>query len=286
MAIGRADQVAIYSVAPSELARAAVRLAQRVRVAERGARASLLGQWGAASEVPFTVWRPELRRTTPPTPGTLGRVAEAYLALDGGRVVITGTAGAGKTVLALELVMQLLDRWQQTRPVPVRLSLADWDPETQPFEAWLARQIGDTYGVRQRHAAALVAQRLVLPVLDGLDEMDEDPDQPVMAVAAVRAVNRYQGYPQAAPLVITCRTELYERLRRDSGGVAYASVAEIGDLDADHIRAYLERSLAARSEPETAGVGRRRRPARRTPRRHPVDALAALPGHDRLLRWA
>ncbi|MGH3598827.1 MAG: hypothetical protein ACRDRO_23915 [Pseudonocardiaceae bacterium] len=58
------------------------------------------------------------------------------------RLVIMGGAGSGKTTLAVQLVLQLLENWQAGEPVPVLLSLASWDPHAQSrVQDWLADQL-------------------------------------------------------------------------------------------------------------------------------------------------
>jgi hypothetical protein len=42
-------------------------------------------------------------------------------------MVITGAAGAGKTVLAVELILALLEGRDSDDPVPVRVSASSWD---------------------------------------------------------------------------------------------------------------------------------------------------------------
>ncbi|MFQ3556618.1 NACHT domain-containing protein [Streptomyces gramineus] len=88
------------------------------------------------------------------------------------RLVVTGSPGGGKTVLALELLLALIGNRSEGDAVPVRLSLAEWDTSVMDLEAFLVRHLVDALDWPPRLAANLVHHRLVLPVLDGLDEMD------------------------------------------------------------------------------------------------------------------
>ncbi|MGH4015897.1 MAG: hypothetical protein ACRDSL_18645 [Pseudonocardiaceae bacterium] len=58
------------------------------------------------------------------------------------RLVILGPAGAGKTTLAVQLLLELLDTRRPDEPVPVLLSLAGWDTTTAPrLQDWLADRL-------------------------------------------------------------------------------------------------------------------------------------------------
>ncbi|WP_329624742.1 NACHT domain-containing protein [Streptomyces sp. NBC_01255] len=250
VAVGHADRIAYYAEPPdAALLKRAALLAQKVAAVERTSRVGLLGPAGRAAEVPFTVRVTVFRGSGDPVPGTLGALADAYLRLPQRRMVITGAAGAGKTVLALELVLLLLDRRQPEDPVPVRIPLAEWDPETS-LEPWLVRQVADTYGLRTGTAHDLVTQRLVLPLLDGLDEMDGEAGSSERAARALDQINRYHGLHGPAPLVVTCRSDTYERLSYERGGLESTAVAAIEALDSRQIRTYLEHTLAARPHAE------------------------------------
>ncbi|MFD8611315.1 NACHT domain-containing protein [Streptomyces sp. NPDC059631] len=248
--MGHADHITNYAEPPAAaLLKRADLLAQKVAIVERAARAGLFRPAGRAADVPFTVRVTMFHGQGSPAPGTLRAFADAYLRLSHRRMVVTGVAGAGKTVLTLELVLLLLERREPWDPVPVRVPLAEWDSGT-PLESWLVRRVADTYGLATHAAQDLVAQRLVLPVLDGLDEMDGVVGSSERAAHALSQINRYHGLRGPAPLVVTCRAETYERLSRERGGLESAAVARIEELDTSQIRAYLENVLAARSDAE------------------------------------
>ncbi|SEG81719.1 NACHT domain-containing protein [Thermomonospora echinospora] len=245
IAVGYAREVVSYVVSPSELESLADRLAEKVMVVERGTRDSLLGASHAVAQIPFTVRMTRFEGPGEPIPSTLGALADTYLSLPARRMVIIGGPGAGKTVLTLELVLLLLARRERGQVVPVRFSLAEWDPET-PLDSWLVTQITEVYGMRRSAAAALVDQRRIVPILDGLDEMDGGSGPLRREVRALDQINRYHGLQGSTPLVLTCRTQTYEHLSRDHGTLTDSAVASIEELTADQIRAYLERTLASR----------------------------------------
>ncbi|WP_395576901.1 NACHT domain-containing protein [Streptomyces sp. BK79] len=155
--------------------------------------------------------------TDEPAAADLPNVLDYYRATRPRRLVITGAGGAGKTVLALELMLALLKERADDDPVPVRIPLAQWDT-SQPLATLLVQRLVDAYDWPRDRAASLVDQGMVLPVLDGLDEMDPvrddgTPDpQPPRALAALEALNAYQEGLDAGPLVLTCRTQHYDSL--------------------------------------------------------------------------
>ncbi|MBK3563177.1 NACHT domain-containing NTPase, partial [Streptomyces sp. MBT62] len=159
------------------------------------------------------------------------------------RLVVTGAAGAGKTVLALELLLALIQGRNEGDPVPVRIPLSRWDTERQSLPDLLQQRLVEAYDWPPDLAAGLVRHHLVLPVLDGLDEMDPlvngspDPAAP-RATAVVRALNAYQHGRDAGPLILTCRTLHYDALTLHTGvlDAARIAIAPVGTADA---RTYL-----------------------------------------------
>ncbi|MEU9245243.1 NACHT domain-containing protein [Streptomyces sp. NPDC048385] len=207
-------------------------------------RRQLLGRWHRPIDLGFRV-RNGASPTAAPLArgGDLGDIVAFYRALPTRRLVVTGSPGAGKTFMAIELVLGLLEDRSDSDPVPVRLTLTDWDVDTA-FEDWLAEQVAAVYNVRLTGARRLVAARRVLPVLDGLDEMDATSDPraiPPRAVAAVEALDGYLDGRHAAPLVLTCRSWRYEALVAARGqGLTQSTRVQISPVTADQARAYLD----------------------------------------------
>lgn len=235
------------SVSDDQLLAIAKQLARDVRDQEAGALARLMADSGdlKPADVSFS----------PPTPTywrddggnrqrTLRKAAGYYRSLKRGRLVVLGEPGAGKTVLAIQLVLDLAEAVltvaDDTRPlprVPVRLSLAafDFDPRddldvpaaqavSDRLDRWLIGHLETVFGLRAKVATTLVRRGLILPVLDGLDEMDPDDVVPRRAASVIRAVN----HPSAGgvrPVVITCRTSRYEQLSGPFGSTEKSAPA-------------------------------------------------------------
>lgn len=173
--------------------------------------------------------------------------------LDGVRdrqVVILGEPGAGKTVLAVQFAIQVLERRRAADPVPVLLTLSSWNPATENLRTWLARRIledypalgnAQVYGVNA--ASALVAGGRVLAVLDGLDEM------PATARStAIVGLDRASGAEQ--PMVVTCRSQEYQEAVAAHGEfLGQAAVLEIQPVDLADARRYLIAAAPAGTSP-------------------------------------
>ncbi|MDG9688374.1 NACHT domain-containing protein [Streptomyces sp. DH18] len=235
-----------------ELARSrAGKLARQVREGESRVWSQLLGADTRRINLTYVLYTGNARVAEAPAAGrtfddgsaTLPDVLEYYRSTQPRRLVVTGAAGAGKTVLALELMLALIDHRGENDPVPVRISLAEWDTD-QPLTTLLVRRLTDAYDWPAGMAAGLVAHGMVLPVLDGLDEMDPlladgtpDPQAP-RARVVLEGLNAYQDGREAGPLVLTCRTGHYDALAPVSRLVDAARIA-IAPIDTRHAVAYL-----------------------------------------------
>ncbi|UGQ11059.1 NACHT domain-containing protein [Yinghuangia sp. ASG 101] len=238
-----------------DIAAVASRLATEIREKETADRNRILGD-PKAIDVRFTLRRPIAphQTATGARPhGTLAEIADYFTALEPRRMVITGLPGAGKTLLAIDLVLALIKDRNDHAPVPVRLPLSSWSeihpgptpsPAPDPSRlvtAWLARSIAESYSVSRRAADALITAGMILPVLDGLDEMDSTDDLPqtyqTRARRALDVLNAYQLGHERASLVLTCRSGRYRDLEvvqtwaRDAAHVALEPVAPIAACD-------------------------------------------------------
>lgn len=178
-----------------------------------------------------------------------------YRSLSRGRLVILGSPGAGKTVTCIRLLLDLVDEATQRiraadpAKIPVRFNLPSFDPPEGAegvsldleFDRWLSAQIADTYGINHKVAAALVSERIILPILDGLDEMDT-PGRPSRAFNVVRILNSHFG---SQPVIIACRTNDYYSMVSqlddvsDAPAIQDATAVVIDPLTAEQIVDYI-----------------------------------------------
>ncbi|MCH6161723.1 NACHT domain-containing protein [Streptomyces marispadix] len=175
----------------------------------------------------------------------LSALTGAYRALPARRLVILGGPGAGKTSLAVLLMLELLRAWTSDAPVPVIVPAGSWDPEREHLHTWFARRVHQDYGTRRldrRAVRELVRDLRVLPVIDGFDEL------PAPArTKALAGLNRALG--DDAPLILTSRTAEYAQAAGTEEVLASAAVVRAEPVTASAAADYLRRT----SHPERLG---------------------------------
>ena len=235
--------------------------------------------WDAADPSLTDTWESLVRLATsgagwpPPPPkgtwaagpndlaGNGSELAEVLARVPTGRLVVLGEPGAGKTMLMVRLVLDLLARRVSGGPVPVLASLASWNPadSEQDLHGWLAAQLAIDYPFLAAAAPpgagegtcieALLRARPspILPILDGLDEIPDAVRGP-----AIARIN--DALKPGEQVVVTCRTKQYKNAIWPQGGVrttvTAAAAVQLCPLDADAVTGYLR---------ETGGPGAAKR---------------------------
>jgi len=163
-----------------------------------------------------------------------------------GRLVVLGEPGAGKTILMIRLVLDLLSNRKPDSPIPVLCPVASWDPARMGLNDWLAEMLPMDHpflaaeappGIHGENLArALLDSGKIIPVLDGLDEI---PDN-VRASAIARLD---EGLSYGEQFVVTCRTHEFEEATISHWGEAAnlrgAAVIELLPLKYDAAFEYL-----------------------------------------------
>ncbi|MEV7010078.1 NACHT domain-containing protein [Streptosporangium sp. NPDC051022] len=155
--------------------------------------------------------------------GRIPELAESFRALSRRRLIVTGGPGSGKTTLAVQLLLELLDSATPDEPVPVLVTLNGWDTTAHPrLHDWLAVRLARDYPALTAPAfgpdvaKVLVGQGHVLPFLDGLDELPEQ-----RRVAVIGALNG--SLSDRDGLVLTSRTDELAAAVRQAGDVLTAA---------------------------------------------------------------
>ncbi|MFD5635768.1 NACHT domain-containing protein [Streptomyces sp. NPDC127077] len=234
-----------------DLTAAAARLAQAVKNAESTRWRHLLGGDRVAIDVGYTLATGGGPRTATVVGAPalqLTSVAGTFRAARPRRLLVTGAAGAGKTVIVTGLVLELIKQRTPDEPVPVRLTLAEWEPSlpasdvvgNPPVRGWIARQLTRDYDIPPKLARDLVDNNVVLPVLDGLDEMEE------RAADALDALEGWADGTDPVPLVLTCRSERYDELAATGHQLLDAARIEVSPVTRQAAREYLAERTARR----------------------------------------
>ncbi|GAA5216596.1 NACHT domain-containing protein [Streptomyces thinghirensis] len=178
--------------------------------------------------------------------GRLDDIEDAYRSA-GGRLVILGEGGSGKSVVAQRLALMLLaSRTTDDDPVPIVFRLHNWDPGI-PLEEWLAAFLADNYNGLDATdssgiplAEALITKKCILPVLDGFDEIAAG-----LHKSALQQLNETQ-----MPLVLTSTTKAYARTVRGDRTLARAAVVVLEPVAPDDLMLYVPRT--AQTDPAAA----------------------------------
>ncbi|MEU0484933.1 NACHT domain-containing protein [Streptosporangium sp. NPDC006013] len=139
----------------------------------------------------------------------IAALATCFRQLPRRRLVITGGAGTGKTTLAVQLLVQLIDTREPREPVPMLVPVADWDTERYPrLHDWIAERLRNDYLAPKmpdqgRDSAEILASGgHILAILDGLDELPELARAKVITQLGKTLAPRDQ-------VIITSRTKDY-----------------------------------------------------------------------------
>jgi hypothetical protein len=198
--------------------------------------------WRPASDDVFDHWENigtgvyDGRGQPLPLTADLFSVREVYRSIPSGRLVIMGRAGAGKTVLAHRLMLELFDHPEENVRVPVLFSMSNWNPRRTGLVDMLADRLTRDYtflagtdATGTTFARTLLRTGRILPVLDGFDEIRQHHH-----AEAISEISRFTG-----PLVLTTRSQEYIAAVHATRAPNRAATIELEDVTLDEARRYL-----------------------------------------------
>ncbi len=134
-------------------------------------------------------------------------IAQVF-AQTGGKLMILGTPGSGKTTTILELALELISRAENDveKPIPVLFNLSAWTPKHENMADWLVAELKSKYQIGNKASKKWIKEKQLLPLLDGLDELEASQRE-----QCLKAVNQLlEGEKSLKHLVISSRLEEYK----------------------------------------------------------------------------
>lgn len=171
----------------------------------------------------------------------LASIATAFEEVPSRRMVVLGSPGSGKSVLAVCCTLDLLKQRTSGTAVPVIFPLAAWDPGTTSLRVWLRERLVAEYRPLAATtdgtslAGALLDAGLITPVLDGFDELP-----PALYGTAMRRLNA--ELDDGMPVLVTSRTTSWHSTVECSDVLTGAEVLELLPLEFAEATSYLERT--------------------------------------------
>lgn len=190
-------------------------------------------RWSSSSKQATAVAPPQS-----PISGTVAELADAFMSLSLGRMVLLGAPGSGKTTAVVRLALDVLEKREpgSATPIPVLMSPASWNPDAERLDDWIIRRLRIDYGLADDDAHRLIQMGMIMPVLDSLDELPGS--------TWLRATSELERHSlSTATFVITARTDEYEQEIRTTGrAISGATVLVLEPLDLADASAYLSAS--------------------------------------------
>lgn len=177
-----------------------------------------------------------------PLDGDVAEIYRLYGLVPSGRLVILGEPGAGKSVAALRLGLELLERREPDGRVPVILPLASWNPGETGLWRWAAQRLATEHpelaaptGFGTVLAEEVAAPERLLLILDGLDEMPAE-----RRAVALRTLN--DSRDEHTHLILTSRTAQYRDAVRQADVLSGTAAVTLQPLTVRELNEHLRTS--------------------------------------------
>lgn len=153
----------------------------------------------------------------------------------GGRLLILGNPGSGKTTILLKLADALLERAKGTNQIPYLFELSNWQNNQQSLADWMTAQLELDYKIDPSVSKKWIVSGQLIPLLDGLDEVKSSH-----MTSCIEKINDFVRCMCMPQVVVCCRIRQYEesRLLLDSLNGAL----RLKPLKNDQIQKYFEDS--------------------------------------------
>lgn len=157
-------------------------------------------------------WDADLRTASqapkPLAPGT--PIVEVFDSHDiGGKLLLLGNPGAGKTTTMLDLAAALIQRANADpeEPIPVMMNLSSWQNPQQSLTEWMWTFLKERrIFIPKDLWKTWLKEKKIIPLLDGLDEVPLERQE-----AAVKAINNWFRSEEGTSRLLVCsRREEYE----------------------------------------------------------------------------
>lgn len=158
----------------------------------------------------ITPWSVDVKvgNAPPESLGNKTRIIDTFDRPDvGGRLLILGAPGSGKTTVLLQLAQTLIERAENhlSHPVPVLLNLSAWNTGFKDIRSWIILDLKLKYGIRPDIAQKWLDRGRIIPLLDGLDELMSQRQE-----SCIQALNQFLPDWSGTPLVVCCRLDEYQ----------------------------------------------------------------------------
>lgn len=169
----------------------------------------------------------------PPNANIQNSDLEAVFDAAGGRLIITGAHGAGKTTVMLQLAEILIKRAYAYKdvPIPVVINAPAWGYVGGSLPDFMLLAASGQYGIGILPALDMSYYHQFLPLLDAFDEVEPDLRGPL-----IEAMNAYlMSYPLAG--LVLCATQ--EEPAPHLPSVAIATTIYVGPIQLPQLRPVL-----------------------------------------------
>lgn len=185
--------------------------------------------------------------------GQYGEIAEIFALIPARRLLIAGDRSSGKTQLACHLGAQLLASGKNSpsAALPVRFSLASWQPQLQSLQRWMASELNAMTSTARRTrrqgglfheelVTVLLGKRQLLPILDNFDQLS-----PGERRHALDGLNRWPATAQF--VVVSGYSDFASTVEQTDTVITASAGIQLQPLSLDDLDGWLQRSSRSAS---------------------------------------